>query len=122
MGGPAFMWIDSAGVFWGALFGLILSLPIALFLAFWMSAVRKRSIVVVGAFIGGFIGFLIILGWCGTLIFDTTLPGASGGPVFFGSVMFCAALELFFGMGADLLIARFNRRDYRRAAVNVGHE
>jgi hypothetical protein len=121
MGGPELQWIDPAGVFWGALFGLILSLPISLFLAFWMSAVRNRTAVVFGAFVGGFLGFLIILGWVGTLIYDTVLPGASGGPAFFGSVLFCAAMELIFGMGFDLLIARLNRRDYRRAAA-VGHE
>lgn len=120
MGGPALQWIDPAGVFWGALFGLLLSLPISLFLAFWISAVRNRAAVVFGAFVGGIIAFLIILGWAGTLIYDTVLPGASGGPVFFGSVLFCAALELAFGIGFDLLIARANRRDYRRAAA-VGH-
>lgn len=121
MGGPELQWIDPAGVFWGTLFGLLLSLPISLFLAFWMSAVRNRVAVVLGAFIGGLIGFLIILGWVGTLIFDSVLPGAGGGSAFFGSVLFCAALELAFGMGADLLIARFNRRDYRRA-VAAAHE
>ncbi len=121
MGGPELQWIDPAGVFWGALFGLILSLPVSLFLAFWMSAVRNRAAVVFGAFLGGFLGFLIILGWAGTLIFDTVLPGASGGPVFFGSVLFCAAMELIFGIGFDLLIARRNRRDYRRTAA-MAHE
>ena len=113
----AWMWIDPAGVFWGALFGLILSLLIAPFLAFWLSAVRNRAAVVFGAFIGGIIAFLIILGWAGTLVYTTVLPGASGGPIFFGSVLFCGALELVFGIGFDLLIARANRRDYRRAAV-----
>lgn len=121
MGGPELQWIDPAGVFWGALFGLLLSLPISLFLAFWMSAVRNRAAVVFGAFIGGIIGFLIILGWVGTLVFNTVLPGASGGLTFFGTVLFCATLELAFGMGADLLIARTNRRDYRRAAATA-HE
>lgn len=121
MGGPELQWIDPAGVFWGALFGLLLSLPLSLFVTFWMSAVRNRAAVVLGAFVGGVIGFLIILGWAGTLIFDTPLPGAGGGSAFFGSVLFCSALELAFGMGADLLIARARRRDYRRAAATA-HE
>ena len=117
MGGLSFIWIDPAGVFWGALFGLIVSLPIALFLAFWMSAVRKRGAVVGGAFIGGIIGFLIILGWAGTLVYSTPLPGAGGGSAFFGGLLFFAALELVFGMGFDLLLARANRRDYRRPSA-----
>jgi len=121
MGGPELMLIDPAGVFWGALFALLLSLPISLFLAFWMSAVRNRAAVVFGAFLGGILAFLIILGWAGTLIYDTPLPGASGGEVFFGSVLFIAIVELVFGMGFDLLIARANRRDYRRAAA-MAHE
>ena len=121
MGGPELMLIDPAGVFWGALFGLIISLPIALFLSFWMSAVRNRMAVVFGAFVGGILAFLIILGWAGTLIYSTPLPGATGGEVFFGSIFFAAAIELVFGMGFDLLLARTNRRDYRRATV-AAHE
>lgn len=121
MGGPELVLIDTAGVFWGALFALLLSLPISLFLAFWMSAVRNRAAVVFGAFLGGIVAFLIILGWAGMLIFDTPLPGANGGSVFFGSVLFIAAIELVFGIGFDLLIARANRRDYRRAAA-MAHE
>lgn len=121
MGGPALQLVDPAGVFWGALFGLIIALPMALFMSFWMSAVRKRAAVVLGAFLGGVLGFLIILGWAGTLIYDTPLPGASGGSAFFGTLLFCAALGLVFGMGFDMLIARANRRDYRRAAVTAGH-
>jgi Na+-translocating ferredoxin:NAD+ oxidoreductase RnfD subunit len=115
------MWIDPAGVFWGALFGLLLSLLITPFLAFWISAVRNRAAVVFGAIVGGIIGFLIILGWVGTLVYNTVLPGASGPPVFFGSVLFCGALELILGIGCDVLIARANRRDYRRAAASA-HE
>lgn len=111
-------WIDPAGVFWGALFGLILSLPVSLFVAFWMSAVRNRAAVVVGAFIGGIISFLIILGWAGTLVYNTVLPGASGGSAFFGGALFSIAVELAFAISFDLLIARANRRDYRRSAVS----
>src|SRR5258708_238910 len=114
MGGPEMMWVDPAGVFWGALFGLIISLPVALFMAFWLSAVRNRAAVVFGALAGGIIAFLIILGWAGTLVYDTVLPGASGGSAFFGGLIICAALELVFGIGSDLLIARANPRHYRR--------
>lgn len=117
---PELQFIDPDGVFWGAIFGLIVSLPLALFMAFWMSAVRKRFAVIFGALVGGIVGFLIVLGWAGTLIYSTTLPGAGGGPAFFGTLLFCAALELAFGVGADLLLARSNRRDYRRAAAE-GH-
>jgi hypothetical protein len=121
MGGLTLQWIDPAGVFWGALFGLIVSLPIALFMAFWMSAVKSRTTVVFGALIGGFVGFLIMLGWAGTLVYDTPLPGAGPGQALFGGLLFCAALGLIFGIGADLLLARANPRDYRRAAA-AGHE
>jgi len=123
MGGPELQLIDPAGVFWGALFGLILSLPVALFLAFWMSAVRNRLVVVFGAFLGGILGFLAILAWAGTLVYDTPLNGASGGSAFFGGVLFFSAAELVLGMGADLLVARLTRRDYRRAAsAAVAHK
>ncbi|HLI68620.1 MAG TPA: PTS sucrose transporter subunit IIBC [Ktedonobacteraceae bacterium] len=122
MGGPELQLIDPAGIFWGALIGLIISLPVTLFLTFWMSAVRHRAVVVFGAFLGGIIGFLIILGWVGTLIYNTVLPGASGASAFFGGLLFCSALELAFGMGFDLLVARANRRDYRRSTAATSHE
>lgn len=122
MGGPELQLIDPAGVFWGSIIGLIISLPVALFLTFWMSAVRNRAVVVFGAFLGGIIGFLIILGWVGTLIYNTVLPGANAASAFFGGFLFCAALELAFGMGFDLLVARANRRDYRRSTAATSHE
>src|SRR5437588_12498785 len=68
MGGPALMIVDNQGIFLADLLGFILSLPIAVFLAFWMSAVKRRRVVMFGAFIGSFVGFLVILGWVGTLI------------------------------------------------------
>ncbi|HEY0756164.1 MAG TPA: PTS sucrose transporter subunit IIBC [Ktedonobacteraceae bacterium] len=119
--GLELQWIDPAGVFWGAIFGLLLSLPISLFLAFWMSSVRNRAAVVFGGFLGGILAFLFILGWAGTLVYSTALPGASGGSAFFGSIFLCAAVELVFGIGFDLLIARTNRADYRRSAATA-HE
>jgi hypothetical protein len=117
MGGPALIIVDNQGIFLADLFGLILALPMALFLAFWMSAVKRRSAVVVGAFIGSFLGFLIILGWVGELIYDTVLPGANPGSTFFGSLLLCSAAGLSFGVLADLLVARLTRKDYRRPAA-----
>ena len=117
MGGPALIIVDNQGVFVADLIGLILSLPIAMFLAFWMSAVRRRAVVVLGAFIGGFIGFLIILAWVGELIFDTVLPGANPGSVFFGSLFVCSICGLVGGILADLAVARLTRRDYRRPSA-----
>ena len=116
MGGPALIIVDNQGVFWADLFGLILALPIAMFLAFWMSAVKRRAVVVLGAFIGGFIGFLIILGWVGELIFDSVLPGANPGAAFFGALFANSILALVGGILADLIVARLTRRDYRRPA------
>lgn len=117
MGGPALQIIDGQGIFFADLFGFILSLPIALFLVFWMSAVKRRMVVVTGAFIGSFLGFLIILGWVGTLIYDTVLPGASPAATFFGSVLLCSATGLAFGVLADVIVARLTARDYRRQAA-----
>jgi len=121
MGGPALQIIDPSGIFLADLFGLILSLPIALFLAFWMSAVKNRLVVVLGAFLGAFLAFLIILGWVGTLIYDTVLPGANPGGAFFGSLFLCSALGLSLGIIADLIVARMTSRDYRRSAA-AAHE
>src|SRR5260370_41895859 len=98
MGGPALIIVDNQGVFLANLFGLILALPVALFLAFWMSAVKRRAVVVLGAFIGAFLGFLVILGWVDELIFNTVLPGANPGSTFFGSLLFNSAAGLVFGI------------------------
>lgn len=113
---PAFKIIDNNGIFIADLFGFILALPISLFLVYWISAVAVKSprVVVLGAFLGALLGFLIILGWVGTLIYDQPLPGANGGAVFFGSVLFCSVMGLIGGMGFDLLIARTRRQDYSR--------
>ncbi len=117
MGGPALQIIDPQGIFLADLFGLILSLPISLFLAFWMSMVRRRMVVVVGAFIGSFLAFLVILGWVGTLIYDTVLPNANPGSTFFGSVLICSAAGLLVGIFADLIVARLTSQDYRRTSA-----
>jgi hypothetical protein len=114
MGGPELIIVDNQGIFLADLFGLILALPVALFLAFWMSAVRRKAVVVIGAFIGAFLGFLVILGWVDELIFNTILPGASPGPTFFSAVLICSATGLVGGILADLVVARLTRSDYRR--------
>ncbi|HLX58805.1 MAG TPA: PTS sucrose transporter subunit IIBC [Ktedonobacteraceae bacterium] len=116
MGGPTLIIVDNQGIFLADLFGLLLALPIALFLAFWMSAVKRRAVVVLGAFIGSFLGFLIILAWVGELIFNTVLPGASPGVTFFGALLFNSITGLVGGILADLIVARLTRRDYRRPA------
>ncbi len=101
-------------VFVGGLFGFLLSLPIALFLAFWLSNVKNRIAVIAGAFVGALLGFLIIQAWAGTLIFNSSLAGANGGSAFFGCALFCSAMGLVGGILSDLLVARRNTRDYRR--------
>ncbi|HET7638827.1 MAG TPA: PTS sucrose transporter subunit IIBC, partial [Ktedonobacteraceae bacterium] len=87
------------------------------FLAFWMSAVKNRLVVVVGAGVGALLGFIIILGWVGTLVFSTPLLGANGGSTFFGSVLICSALGLAGAIIFDLIVARRHARDYRRQVV-----
>ena len=103
----------------GAFFGLLLSLPFALFLTFWLSAVKKRSAAVTGAFIGAIIGFIVILAWAGTLIHSTKLTGANGASAFFGGIFLCTAAGLVGGILVDMLVARKNARDYRR---QIAHE
>jgi hypothetical protein len=108
-------------IFIGDFWGFVLAIPISLFLAFWLSSVKKRTAVVIGAFVGALLGFLIILGWAGTLIFDKPLPGANGTSVFFGSVLFCTVLGLSAAILTDLQVARKNRKDYLRAATQEQH-
>ncbi|GCF09346.1 PTS sucrose transporter subunit IIBC [Dictyobacter arantiisoli] len=103
----------------GAFFGFLLSLPIALFLVFWLSAVKKRSAVILGGFAGTLIAFLVILAWAGTLIRSQPIEGANGASAFFGGVLLCAAAGLVGGIVVDLLVARRNSRDYRR---QLSHE
>jgi len=106
-------------IFYGDIFGLILALPVGLFLAFWLSAVKKRAAVVFGAFIGALIPFVFILFWVGALFVPLQLKGANGGSVFFGSLLICSIAALIGGMVTDLLVARINNRDYRR---QIAHE
>jgi len=116
--GPALIINPSDGFFIADIFGLILALPMALFLAFWMSAVKRRMVVVGGALLGAVLGFLVILGWVDTLIYNTPLPNANPVATFFSSLLICSVLGLAGGILADLIIARLSSRDYRRPSVH----
>ena len=105
-------------IFIGDLCGFILSLLIVPFMAFWISAVKNKWVVVFGGIIGSVLGFIIILGWVGTLVYDTPLPGANGGNTFFGSVLLCSALGLSVAIIMDVVVARANKEDYRRRSVH----
>nr|BBH94211.1 hypothetical protein KTA_24100 [Thermogemmatispora argillosa] len=119
MGGPALIINPSDGLFLASLFGFLLSLPLSLFVIFWVSMVlvRRRWAVILGAFIGAFIGLLAILGWVDTLIFDTPLPNAQVGATFFGSLFLCSILGLVGGMLTDWAVARSESRRSRRHAT-----
>src|SRR5437763_15780052 len=119
--GPALIINPGDGFFIADIFGFILAVPMALYLAFWMSSVKRRGVVVAGAFLGAVLGFLIILGWVDTLIYNTPLPNASAPATFFGSVLICSVLGLAVGIVADLIVARLTSRDYRRPTSTV-HE
>ncbi len=97
-----------------SIFGFLLALPIVLFLAFWISAVRNKGAVVTGALIGDIIGFILVDSWVGTLIYDTPLPNADPGATFFGALFICSILGLVAAIITDLLVASRNRQDYRR--------
>lgn len=100
-------------IFIGNIFGFILALPLSLFLACWLSAVKKRAATVFSAFFAALIAFFIILVWA------NTLPDANGAGTFFGSLFFCSAAALIGGIITDLLVARITSHDYRRS---IAHE
>ena len=103
------------GILIGDICGLILALPVALFLAFWISAVKSRFLVVLGALIGALIAFFVILACTTTLLSSTpVIQYANGAEVFFGSLLMCSVLALVGGIATDLLVASKNSRDYRR--------
>jgi hypothetical protein len=108
------------GIFLGDFFGFLLALPLSLFLAYWISDVKNRTVVVLGAFVGALLSFIVILGIVGTLIFDQPLPNASGAAIFFSSLLMCSILGLAGAIILDLIVASRNSRDYsRRTAVHV---
>src|SRR5205807_9016490 len=82
------------GFFMADLCGFILALPISLFLAFWLSAVKNRLTVLIGAFAGALLGFLAVLGLADTLTFDQPPPNATRARTFSGPVLLCSVLAL----------------------------
>jgi biotin transporter BioY len=120
---PTLNFDPGSGIFIGDTFGFLLAVPISLFLAFWLSAVKNRTAVVWGALIGAFIAWFIILCWVGTVIFDTPLPGADGASTFFGSVLFCSAAGLSLAILTDLWVARRASRIYtQQHSEELAHE
>ena len=107
------------GIFIGDFFGFLLSLPVALLIAIWISevVVKSRMVVALGVFVGALLGFIIILGLVGTLIFDQPLPNVSGTATFFSSLLLCSALGLVSGILLDLIVASRTRRDHRRQTL-----
>lgn len=101
-------------IFIGAIFGFILSVPVALFLAYWMSSVKNKMAVVIGAFIGTFVGLVGVLSWVDTLFFSTPLPKADGVSTFFSTILLCSVVGLIGAMLTDLLVVRRTAHDYRR--------
>src|SRR5712691_8517075 len=91
---PALQINISDPIFIGDLWEFILALPISLLLSLWIGSgsIRHPAMGALGAFVGALLGFLITLGWVGTLIFSTPLPGANGVTTFFGSLLLCSAL------------------------------
>ncbi len=116
---PALKFSLGDPIFIGDFWGTIIALPVALFLAFWLSNVKNKAGVIVGALIGVIIGFLGVLCFVGTLIHPQPLPHVDGVATFFSTVLLNSALGLATGIIADLIIARRSERDYRR---QVQHE
>jgi hypothetical protein len=96
----------------GDLWGFILSLPTALLISLWIGSgsIKHPVLGALGALLGAFLGFLIILGWVGTLIFSTPLPGANGVTTFFGSLLLCSALGVMGCIFTDRATMRRNAR------------
>ena len=116
---PALKFSLGDPIFIGDFWGTLLSLPVALFLAFWLSNVKNKAVVIGGALIGVLIGFLGILCVVGTLIHPDPLPHVDGVATFFSAVLLNSALGLSAGILMDLIIAQRNGRDYRH---QVQHE
>ena len=100
-------------IFIGDFWGFVLALPTALLLSYWLSAgsIKHPTRGVLGALAGALLGFLVILGWVGTLIFSTPLPGADGASTFFGSFLLCSILGI---MGCIFTDTDILRRHYTR--------
>ena len=120
---PALNFDPGSGIFIGDTCGFILAVPVSLFLAYWLSDVKNRMAVVLGALIGAFLAWFIILCWAGTVISPTPLPGADGASTFFGSILFCSAAGLSLAILTDLWIARRASRIYtQQHSEELAHE
>ena len=99
----------------GGVWGFILALPTAFLVSLWIGSgsIRHPAVGALDAFLGAFLGFLIILGWVGTLIFSTPLPGANGVTTFFGSLLLCSALGILGCIFTDRAVMRRDVRAYR---------
>lgn len=104
-------------IFIGDIWGTLLSMPIALFLVFWLSNVRNKIAVIAGAIIGILLGFFGILFFVGTLVNGRPLTNVNGIEAFFSSLLLNSALGLIFGIVTDLVIVSRNERKYRRQEV-----
>ena len=106
-------------IFIGDFCGFILALPTALLLSYWISSgsIRHCATGVLAAFAGALFGFLVILGWVGTLIFSTPLSGANGVTTFFGSLLLCSILGVMACIFTDQVNLRRNTREYRNVRV-----
>jgi hypothetical protein len=111
---PSLIINPSDPIFIGAVFGFLLSIPVALFLAYWISDVKNKLAVVLGAFVGSFVGLLGVLGWVDTLIFSTPLPRADGVSTFFSTILLCSVLGLVGAMLTDLFLGRRTAHAYQR--------
>ena len=116
---PALKFSLGDPIFIGDFWGTVIALPVALFLAFWLSNVKNKVAVIGGALVGILIGFLGILCVVGTLIHPDPLPHVDGVATFFSTVLLNSALGLAAGILTDLVISQRNARDYRR---QVQHE
>ncbi|GAC1652064.1 MAG: hypothetical protein NVS4B12_23260 [Ktedonobacteraceae bacterium] len=116
---PALKFSLGDPIFIGDFWGTVLALPIALFLAFWLSNVKNKVTVIGGALVGVLIGFLGILCIVGTLIHPNPLPHVDGVATFFSTLLLNSALGLSAGILIDVVVARRNERDYQR---QVQHE
>ena len=95
-------------IFIGDFCGFVLALPTTLFLAFWISSDSIKHPVrgVSSACIGALLGFLVILGWVGTLFSAKPMPGVNGAATFFGSFLLCSILGVMACIITDTDILR----------------
>jgi hypothetical protein len=105
-------------IFYGDILGLILALPVGLFLAFWLSTVKRRAAVVIGALIGALIPFLVILFWIGGLFVPQRVPHVDGGAAFFGSLFLCTITAVIGGILTDIIVANINTSNDRHQVAH----